>query len=55
MGGNNLFEGKFPSAHSVEDVAKELTCLANEAATLARQVFVIGIPPRHDRIIEQRP
>lgn len=50
VGGNDLFQGKFPSAISTEDVAKELICLANEAASLARQVFVIGIPPRHGQV-----
>ena len=46
IGGNDLFDGYLPSSTPIEEVAVELTCLADSLLDVARRVFKIGIPPR---------
>ena len=46
LGGNNLYNGTDDSEADIEEIANDLVELANKFTTVAKKVFVIGIPPR---------
>ena len=48
-GGNDLFDGYLPSSTPIEEVAVELSCLADSPFDVASRVSVLGIPPRIPR------
>ena len=41
IGGNNLFDGYLPSSTPVDEVAVELSCLADSLFDVASRVFVL--------------
>ena len=47
IGGNNLFSGKAQSNISTSDLVQEISNLVNLLLTIAKRVFVLGIPHRH--------
>ena len=46
IGGNDLFDGYLPSSTPIEEVALELSCVADSLFDVASRVFVISIPRR---------
>ena len=50
IGGNDIFNGTQPSARDPEDIGKELAKLAKQLSHLCERVYVLGIPPRVDKL-----
>ena len=48
VGGNDLFHSKSPSKVSSEEIADNISDLANVLGGKADKVFVLGIPPCHN-------
>ena len=50
IGGNDTFNGTQPSARDPKDIEKELAKLAEQLSHLCERVYVLGIPPRVDKL-----
>ena len=48
LGGNNLYKGTDDLEADIEEIANDLVELENKFTTVAKKVFVIGIPPRSE-------
>ena len=49
-GGNDTFNGTQPSARDSEDIGKNLAKLAKQLSHLCERLYVLGIPPRVDKL-----